>query len=390
VSVVVRCECGKENRVADELGADEVYCIRCSRAIPFAAAPPPPAADPYGLVTPVEPAAPPRHPAAAAEEADPVPRPHHPREYLYWLLPLALLPLAFALGQPDDDTVARFKKTIDDAPAEVRHRIERLEESPDATLEDLFAALPGHRIRGAFLPRDTAQHWLFAGLAVAGFLGLALGTFTGGKSPPGVLLGVGLFTATAGVVVLMAVQEVVTPTYHDVLEDDGDFLISLCGYVLGVGLFEEAAKALPLLWRFRQFGPPRWRAACLWGLASGAGFGVAEGVFYATRMYNGVATADAYFVRFASCVALHAVWTASVALGMVRHPGPLLDTADKAVYAAGLLRVLAVPMVLHGLYDVLLQYHFNAEALAVALASFGWLAWQIESTRAACAAPAPG
>jgi RsiW-degrading membrane proteinase PrsW (M82 family) len=190
------------------------------------------------------------------------------------------------------------------------------------------------------------------------------------------------------VVVLLAVQGVVAPTYHDVLDDDGDFLVSLCGYVLGVGLFEEAAKALPLLWRLRHYGPPRWRAACLWGLASGAGFGVAEGVFYSERVYNGLATGDAYLVRFASCVALHAVWSASVALGMSRHPAPLVGATDAAVYAAGLLRVLAVPAALHGLYDVLLQYHSDAAALGVAVVSFGWLAWQIEGTRRACAAPA--
>ena len=44
-----------------------------------------------------------------------------------------------------------------------------------------------------------------------------------------------------------------------------------------------------------------------------------------------------------------------------------------------------------GLYDTVLQYHADAIALAVAIASFGWLAWQIGATRRACdpaAAPA--
>jgi hypothetical protein len=38
-------------------------------------------------------------------------------------------------------------------------------------------------------------------------------------------------------------------------------------------------------------------------------------------------------------------------------------------------------MVLHGLYDTLLKKEMNGMAFAVALASFGWLAWQIESMR---------
>jgi RsiW-degrading membrane proteinase PrsW (M82 family) len=153
-----------------------------------------------------------------------------------------------------------------------------------------------------------------------------------------------------------------------VLDGDGDFLLSLCGYVLAVGLVEEAAKALPLLWRVRRFGVPDWRTACLWGLASGIGFGVAESVYHAERGYNGLATADAYLVRFASCVALHAVWSASVGMGLATGRG-------SAVVA------LAYPAALHGLYDVVLLYQYHVAALVVAVASFGWLAWQIETAR---------
>jgi RsiW-degrading membrane proteinase PrsW (M82 family) len=303
------------------------------------------------------------------------------REHLYWLLPLALLPLAFALGRPDDDTPERFRRTLAASPAEVHRQVARAGLNPDATLDDVFAALPGRRIQGALFPRDTDRHWQFAAVAAAAFLGLTLGLFPVAKSSPWSLAGVGLFTATAGVAVMLGVQEMVEPTCRDVLDGEGDFLVSLCGYVLGVGLVEEAAKALPLLWRAKRFGVPDWRTACLWGLASGVGFGVAEGVYYAERAYNGLATADAYFVRFVSCVALHAVWTASVGLGMVTVGRGLADTRDAAGYVIIVLRVLAGPALLHGLYDALLQYQYHAAALGVALASFGWMAWQIETAR---------
>jgi len=46
-----------------------------------------------------------------------------------------------------------------------------------------------------------------------------------------------------------------------------------------------------------------------------------------------------------------------------------------------LLRVLGVAMALHGLYDALLTEQWIVPALLVALVSFGWLGWQVESAR---------
>jgi len=36
------------------------------------------------------------------------------------------------------------------------------------------------------------------------------------------------------------------------------------------------------------------------------------------------------------------------------------------------------PMVLHGLYDTCLKQEHGVAALGVAIASFGWLTWQLE------------
>ena len=47
------------------------------------------------------------------------------------------------------------------------------------------------------------------------------------------------------------------------------------------------------------------------------------------------------------------------------------------------IAVVAVPMVLHGFYDTLLKKDLNAQALAVAVASFVWLAFQISRLRGA-------
>jgi RsiW-degrading membrane proteinase PrsW (M82 family) len=382
MSKLMRCVCGKDNLVeAEETG---LACIRCNRPLVLAVAKPV-TQDAHGRAIAVEPETEKAgHPAAALEPAN---AKHGPREYLYWVFSLALLPLAFSLGQPPDDTEARFHRTINQAPPGVRHRIEKLEHDPFATLDDVFDILPGNRIMGAFAPRFTKIHWAFAGLAVALFLGVAMAGFPRGGADPRVLLGVGLFTATGGIMILLVVQPFFTFTVIDVLTDTKNFTVSVCGFILGVGLFEEMAKLLPLLWRIRR-GPQRWRASCLWGLASGAGFGVAEGVFYSEQFYNGVSELDSYLVRFFSCVALHAIWTASAGLSLCANSRIISAPDDKAVLAATILKAVAVPAILHGIYDAVLQYHYDIAVLVVAMISFGYLACQIEATRTACAAKA--
>lgn len=381
MSASLRCVCGKDNLVNAADPSAGFACLRCGRPLETAKVLAV-VSDNRGRLVPVEPEAERAkdHPAAALE---PPTQNQGPREYLYWALSLALLPLAFSLGQPPDDTEVRFRKTLNESPPSVRQRIEKLERDPFATLEDLFDILPGNRIVGAFAPRFTQIHWAFAGLSVALFLAVAASMFPDGGAKPFTLIAVGFFTATVGIMILLMVQPFFTFTVNDVLDDTKHFTISLFGYILGVGLFEELAKLLPVVWRIRR-GPLRWRAACLWGLASGAGFGVAEGIFYSERLYNGVAELDSYFVRFLSCVALHAIWTASASLSLVAYSRSVVGPQDKGVLAFALLRAVAIPAVLHGVYDVVLQYHYDVAALVAALVSFGWLACQIESTRVDC------
>ena len=45
-----------------------------------------------------------------------------------------------------------------------------------------------------------------------------------------------------------------------------------------------------------------------------AGFGVSEGITYASSYYNGVEELPIYVVRFVSCVALHAMWSAAAGI----------------------------------------------------------------------------
>jgi RsiW-degrading membrane proteinase PrsW (M82 family) len=119
----------------------------------------------------------------------------------------------------------------------------------------------------------------------------------------------------------------------------------------------------------------------VWGLASGIGFGVAEGIIYSADFYNGVAAGDVYLVRFVSCVGLHAIWAAAVAVMITRYRDEVQRDWDWPQMLFAVLKVQAVPMVLHGLYDVMLKKGMDFSALLVALFSFVWLAFMIERSR---------
>jgi RsiW-degrading membrane proteinase PrsW (M82 family) len=325
--------------------------------------------------------------------------------HLHWLLVLALIPLAVSLLQKqsrDDDIIQRLNDTIENASPEDQRRIERmLETKKDADFDDVLTALPRERLQGAALSRNSHWHWGFAAAATALFLGFFVLLATGGVADPRHLLGVGLFTGTIGILFLVIVQALAESTqgvwphgrsiliifiyiakliglsYRAALDPDNGFWVSFIGFTAGVGLCEEVCKAVPVLWRLRRNPEEGWRGAFLWGLASGAGFGIAEGVMYSANFYNGITGSGIYVVRFISCVALHAVWTGSVAITIQQKPHWLLQAERWHDFVAPVLVYIAVPMVLHGLYDTLLKKDMNGIALAVAVLSFGYLAYRI-------------
>jgi RsiW-degrading membrane proteinase PrsW (M82 family) len=115
----------------------------------------------------------------------------------------------------------------------------------------------------------------------------------------------------------------------------------------------------------------------LCGLASGAGFGLAEAIIYSGSFYNGISGPGIYVVRFLSCVALHSVWTGSVAITLHQKQEWIQQELAWYEFIPPVLFIVAVPMVLHGLYDTLLKKEMNGAALAVAVLSFLYLAFQI-------------
>jgi RsiW-degrading membrane proteinase PrsW (M82 family) len=324
----------------------------------------------------------------ATRQRDAARRAGQPR---FFFFAATLLPLALTLLFDPSDTRQRLERTLKTHP-EVAAELERAG-SLDAALE----LLPERRIEGALLPRNSMTHWLYALAAALLFFSLILLLFDPGNALLPHWLGAGLLTSTIGIFLLVSLQtaaalgEEILPggmsgawyqfvrligfSYRAALDPDNGFVASLLGFTFGVGLCEEFTKALPLLLRLRSARPLDWRAACVWGLASGVGFGVAEGVMYAGDFYNGIAGADVYVVRFVSCVALHAIWAAAMGIMLARLRQRFAQQPDWTAWAVGLAMVFAIPVVLHGLYDTLLKRELNGAALVVAALSFAWLAW---------------
>jgi RsiW-degrading membrane proteinase PrsW (M82 family) len=339
-----------------------------------------------------------------------------PREYLHLVLFLALIPLAIDTlwSKPAvQDIQDRLATTAEEHPEiapKLADCLNRLSVGK-ADVEELFNILPDHEISGAFLPHDSHLHWLLALLSATLFFGLLLALFPSAKINRLSLAGVGLLTATVGVLLLIGFQYAAEWTqgrmfigrsivviifyivkfigfsYSCASDPRNGFLLSFFGYTLGVGLCEEICKAMPLLARFQQFENPSrdprntWQSACLWGMASGVGFGIAEGVLYSGTQYNGMSSGLIYLVRFASCVTLHAVWAGSVGITMFNRQRSLQTTANWYEYCFQVVLTIGIAMTLHGLYDTLFKKDMPVLALGVAVVSFAWLAIQIEMVR---------
>ena len=321
---------------------------------------------------------------------------------IYACFALAFLPLLFLVQSEKEDIYTRIEHTITAHP-NVAERFR--ENSDEATLESVFDALPEGKLDDAHLARHSWMHWVYAVVAALIFLAAIRLLFEPGRSTSIQLILVGITTATVGILLLIMFQwlaelsqvvwlhggnivvllifyiiKFIGWSYHAALDPDNGFLLSIIGFTFGVGLCEEIVKAIPILCATNMERKLDWRGACAWGLASGVGFGVAEGIMYSSSYYNGIAGFDVYLVRFISCVALHATWTAAVAI-MIWQNEANLEQDTWYEWLAQLLLLISVPMTLHGLYDTLLKREMKVYALLVAAASFAWLVFLIERAR---------
>jgi RsiW-degrading membrane proteinase PrsW (M82 family) len=306
------------------------------------------------------------------------------RGNLFWLFLLAFIPLAWLALFPGASVEQRIRQTLQANPT-VADKFDFNDEMPVERFFEMLDALPGARIQGALLGHHSVWHWLMAMVSTALFCGLirmALPTSVTGKE----ILLTGLFTGTLGVLLLLGAQLLgafccIGMFYLAAFDPDAPFGPSLIGFVFGIGFLEETCKCLPILFKLYRRQLVSWRESAVIGMASGAGFGISEGVLYATRHYNGLEGADIYFVRFISTVALHVMLSAACAIMVQRKQQHLTEEMDFINWTLTLMAIIIMPIFMHGLYNALAKQHLQLASLAVSIGSFVWMWWLIKSSR---------
>lgn len=138
--------------------------------------------------------------------------------------------------------------------------------------------------------------------------------------------------------------------FYNLIEDKRSFLENILGYIFGVGFFEESLKLLSVYFIIKKSSEPLLpQTVVFYGLISGIGFGVFEGILYQTGINSELEYNDSFFMniaRLTSLPFLHAIWSgiSSYFLSFA-----LLYPTNR--YSLWILAII-IPSILHGLYDV--------------------------------------
>jgi len=294
-----------------------------------------------------------------------------------------LLPLAIFTFTAKDDLKERREESRRQNP-EIAKQFGTPQLYPDEV-----AAYPSHRIDGAAFSIHTSVHWAIALLTALIFWEFILVIQPMGNSTSRQLWAVGIFTGTIGILMLIIVTitgalaavldipvlKYLGYSYFAATRPDTGFVASMIGFTVGVGFLEELCKALPLYWHYRRSATLDARGAVVWGLATGIGFGVSEGISYSGNFYNGISGGGIYIVRFISCVSLHAIWSATVAILIWRRQDRIHNMEKFYHWFPIVFSTLASSMVIHGFYDTCLKKEYGVAALGAAILSFAVFFW---------------
>ena len=132
--------------------------------------------------------------------------------------------------------------------------------------------------------------------------------------------------------------------------DSSIIIARIVGFIFGVGILEEFIKSVPLYFILNKTKEPLIpQTLVLYGLISGIGFGVLEGVIYQTGVNSELEYNSAFFMnvaRLTSLPFLHAIWCGIS--GYFLSFSQLFPLNRKGL----ILLSISVPAILHGLYDV--------------------------------------
>jgi RsiW-degrading membrane proteinase PrsW (M82 family) len=158
------------------------------------------------------------------------------------------------------------------------------------------------------------------------------------------------FTGLISVTVLLALQSLEPWKYFYKMANSEWFLERLIGMIGGVGVNEELCKAAIVFVLVRRAGGLLMpQTVVFYGMISGLGFGVYEGVSYQLTVNKEMGIDAAYFmnvVRLTSLPFLHAVWTGIGAyfIGFAA----LYPRRRYGLWVAA----ISIPASLHGLYNI--------------------------------------
>ena len=158
------------------------------------------------------------------------------------------------------------------------------------------------------------------------------------------------FLSQFSAILLVNLQAIPPFNFLYTFTNSSSFFIKGIGFILGVGLLEEFIKAIPLYYLIRKAKEPIIpQTLVFYGLMSGIGFGVLEGVQYQTTINAGLEYNEAFFMNIARLTTLpflHAVW-AGIS-GYFLAFGNLYPLSRYGLITLSLM----IPATLHGLYDV--------------------------------------
>lgn len=188
----------------------------------------------------------------------------------------------------------------------------------------------------------------------------------------GRIIGTWFGSSVLGVVAVFVVSLLgrIIPGVRDLFQasESASIFGRLIGMTLAVGLVEESAKLLPVLWFAKRLGDNvRPTTVAYLGVISGLAFGATEAILYSASYAVGHASAQLSYgdylivqlLRLVSLPFLHGIWTGISAY--FAGLSAINPSARRAVIVVGLLGV----SMLHGLYNT-----FSNGWLGLVLAMF--------------------
>lgn len=159
------------------------------------------------------------------------------------------------------------------------------------------------------------------------------------------------FTIQIGIFLLVSILDInqYNPFYK-LIGDNNSFIEKVIGFILGVGIFEEFIKILPIFIFLRHAKEPQLpQTMVFYGLISGIGFGVFEGVMYQISINSKLDYNESFFMniaRLTSLPFLHSIWTGISAYFLAFR---FINPTKRILFS---ILAIMIPAILHGLYDV--------------------------------------